>query len=146
MGTGEPFAAVTADVAETEALGEKLAAHLHGGEVVSLTGEMGAGKTAFCRGLARGLGCVDEVSSPTYALVNYYRGPLPLAHMDAWRMEGEDDLEASGFYEFLACGAVVAMEWGARVKAFLPPGGVAVSMEILAENKRRIEIAGVRDF
>ena len=138
MGTGEPFVAVTAGVAETEALGERLAAHLHGGEVVSLTGEMGAGKTAFCRGLARGLGCVDEASSPTYALVNYYRGPLPLAHMDAWRMEGEDDLEASGLYEFLADGAVVAREWGARVKAFLPPGGVAVSMEISYSKSRLI--------
>ena len=146
MGTGEPFVTITACAAETEALGARLAARLHGGEVVSLTGEMGAGKTAFCRGLARGLGCVDEASSPTYALVNYYRGPRPLAHMDAWRMDGEDDLEASGFYEFLAEGAVVALEWGARVKDFLPPGGVAVGIEILAENERRIEIAGVQDF
>ena len=96
---------------ETVALGERLAQHLAPGALIAFTGGLGAGKTAFCEGLAKGLGCTDPVSSPTFAIVNYYRGPRPFAHFDLYRISTENDLCAAGFYDYLDEGAVVAAEW-----------------------------------
>ena len=84
---------------ETVALGRKLAAVLPDGALSAFTGGLGAGKTAFCEGLAEGLGCTDPVSSPTFAIVNYYRGPRPLAHFALYRISTEDALCAAGFYD-----------------------------------------------
>ena len=75
--------------AETVALGRRLAGRLAPGTLVAFTGGLGAGKTAFCQGLAEGLGCTDPVSSPTFAIANYYRGPRPLAHFDLYRIHTE---------------------------------------------------------
>ena len=93
------------------ALGREFAKTLPGGALIAFTGGLGAGKTAFCQGLAEGLGCTDPVSSPTFAIVNYYRGPRPLAHFDLYRIHTENDLAAAGFYDYLDMGAVVACEW-----------------------------------
>ncbi len=134
---------VTSTPRETEALGEKTAAAVRGGTVIALQGGLGAGKTTFCRGLARGLGCTDEVSSPTYAIVNLYRGRVPLAHMDAWRITSADDLEAAGYYDFLDQGAVVAIEWSEKVAAFLPPNHVTVAIVDMEGGKRGITITGL---
>ena len=102
---------ITHSRAETVALGEKMAAVLPAGSLVAFTGGLGAGKTAFCEGLAKGLGCLDPVSSPTFAIVNYYRGPRPLAHFDLYRISTEEDLAGAGFYDYLVEGGVVAAEW-----------------------------------
>ena len=96
---------------ETVALGRRLAAELAPGSLIAFTGGLGAGKTAFCQGIAEGLGCTDPVSSPTFAIVNYYRGPRPFAHFDLYRIHTENDLAAAGFYDYLDMGAVVACEW-----------------------------------
>lgn len=96
---------------ETVALGRRLAAELTPGSLIAFTGGLGAGKTAFCQGIAEGLGCTDPVSSPTFAIVNYYRGPRPFAHFDLYRIHTEPDLSAAGFYDYLDMGAVVAAEW-----------------------------------
>ena len=128
--------------AQTEALGEVLAAGLQGGELLAFTGGLGAGKTTFCRGLAKGLGCTDPVASPTFAIVNYYRGPTPLAHFDAYRITGPDDLEAAGFFECLAGGAVVAVEWSEAAAAWLPAADVLVDMYTLPDDRRKITIEG----
>ena len=96
---------------ETVALGAQVAQHLAPGALIAFTGGLGAGKTAFCEGIARGLGCTDPVSSPTFAIVNYYRGPRPFAHFDLYRISTENDLCAAGFYDYLDEGAVVAAEW-----------------------------------
>ena len=96
---------------ETVALGRRLAAELAPGSLIAFTGGLGAGKTAFCQGIAEGLGCTDPVSSPTFAIVNYYRGPRPFAHFDLYRIHTEADLSAAGFYDYLDMGAVVAAEW-----------------------------------
>ena len=77
---------------ETEAVGRKLAAQLQPGDVLAYYGDLGAGKTAFCQGIAEGLGCTDPVSSPTFAIVNYYRGPRPFAHFDLYRIHTEGDV------------------------------------------------------
>ncbi|MDR2753782.1 MAG: tRNA (adenosine(37)-N6)-threonylcarbamoyltransferase complex ATPase subunit type 1 TsaE [Oscillospiraceae bacterium] len=105
---------------ETEALGEALAHRLAPGEVVALFGGLGAGKTAFVRGLAAGLGCTGEVSSPTYALVHEYPGKLPLAHFDMYRIEGWDALESTGWYAYLEGAYVLAVEWSEHIAAALP--------------------------
>ena len=104
---------------ETVALGRALAKELPAGALVAFTGGLGAGKTAFCQGLAEGLGCTDPVSSPTFAIVNYDRGPRPLAHFDLYRIHSEGDLAAAGFYDYLDQGAVVACEWSENCAALL---------------------------
>ena len=105
---------------ETVALGRRLAAELTPGSLIAFTGGLGAGKTAFCQGIAEGLGCTDPVSSPTFAIVNYYRGPRPFAHFDLYRIHTEPDLSAAGFYDYLDMGAVVAAEWSENCADLLP--------------------------
>ena len=85
---------------ETVALGRKLAAVLPDGALIAFTGGLGAGKTAFCEGLAEGLGCTDPVSSPTFAIVNYYRGPRPLAHFDLYRISTIVQFSCQHFFSF----------------------------------------------
>lgn len=130
--------------AETVALGQRLAVRLTPGSLVSFTGGLGAGKTAFTVGIAKGLGCTDPVSSPTFAIVNYYRGPRPLAHFDLYRISTEEDLNAAGFYDFLDQGAIVVTEWSenfAHLLALEHP--ITVAIERTGENSRRITIEGV---
>lgn len=128
---------------ETAALGARLAAVLPPGGLVLFTGGLGAGKTAFCEGLARGLGCTDAVSSPTFAIVNYYRGPRPMAHFDLYRVSTREDLETSGFYDYLDEGAVVAAEWSENVAAILADEpAVRVEIAHLGGDRRRITIEG----
>ena len=134
---------ITHSRGETAALGRRLAAVLENGRVVAFTGGLGAGKTAFCEGLAASLGCTDPVSSPTFAIVNYYRGPRPLAHFDLYRIHAQSDLEAAGFYDYLDQGAVVAVEWSehfADLLALEQP--VRVDIQRLDDTTRRITIEG----
>ena len=129
---------------ETVELGRRLAARLAPGSLVCFTGGLGAGKTAFTEGLAQGLGCTDPVSSPTFAIVNYYRGPRPLAHFDLYRIASEEDLNAAGFYDYLDQGAVVAAEWSenfAQLLALEHP--IQVDIQPLGPTQRRIAIEGV---
>lgn len=129
---------------ETVELGRRLAERLAPGSLVCFTGGLGAGKTAFTEGLAQGLGCTDPVSSPTFAIVNYYRGPRPLAHFDLYRIASEEDLNAAGFYDYLDQGAVVAAEWSenfAQLLALERP--IQVDIQPLGPTQRRIAIEGV---
>lgn len=101
---------------ETEALGETLARRLGPGDVVAYRGDLGAGKTAFTRGLAQGLGIVDRVTSPTFTIVNEYEGGrLPLFHFDMYRLGSSDELFDIGWEEYLARGGVCAVEWSENV-------------------------------
>lgn len=135
---------ITHSRAETVALGKRLAAVLQPGCVVAFTGGLGAGKTAFTEGLAAGLGCTDPVSSPTFAIVNYYRGRRPLAHFDLYRISTQNDLEAAGFYDYLDQGAIVAAEWSENFAALLAlEDPVRVDIQRVDENTRRIVIEGV---
>ena len=102
--------------AETEAVGETLAAALGPGAVVAFTGDLGAGKTAFVRGLARGLGINERVTSPTFTIVNEYEGGrLPLFHFDMYRLSSSDELFDIGWEDYLARGGVCAVEWSENV-------------------------------
>ena len=129
---------------ETEALGETLARRLGPGDVVAYRGDLGAGKTAFTRGLARGLGCTGRVTSPTFTVVNEYEGRLPLFHFDLSRLEGEDALYDVGWEDYLDRGGVCAVEWSERAEAALPRETVWVSIRRCAESGdwRRITIEG----
>ncbi|WP_418973335.1 tRNA (adenosine(37)-N6)-threonylcarbamoyltransferase complex ATPase subunit type 1 TsaE [Allofournierella sp.] len=136
---------ITHSRAETVALGRRLAAALPPGTLVCFTGGLGAGKTAFTEGLAAGLGCADPVSSPTFAIVNYYRGPRPLAHFDLYRLSSEEDLLAAGLYDYLDEGAVVAAEWSENFSALLAAEHpVTVDLRPLSGQTRQITIEGVQ--
>lgn len=124
-------------------LAARLAQTLAPGTLVLFSGGLGAGKTAFCEGLARGLGCTDEVSSPTFSIVNVYRGKQPLAHFDLYRIHTREDLMTAGFYDYLDEGMVVAAEWSENfTQLFEDEEAVRVHMEYLGEDERRITVEG----
>jgi tRNA threonylcarbamoyladenosine biosynthesis protein TsaE len=132
----------TTSVAGTLALGEELGQRLKQGDCVSLVGNLGAGKTALVRGIARGLGVTDArmVSSPTFVLVQEYAGRLPIYHIDLYRLhDAPAELEAMGLDEMLADG-VVLIEWADRAAKALPSRRWNVSLEIAGARSRRITI------
>ena len=134
---------ITCSVAETEAAAAALAKELRPGDLLAFIGGMGAGKTAFVRGLAAGLGVRGEVSSPTYAIVNEYRGNPPLYHFDMYRVTSEEDLYTTGFYDYLESGnAVLAVEWSENITEFLPKDTIYITIVPLSETDRQIQIRG----
>lgn len=120
---------ITRNASETRELGKALARKLRPGDVLLLVGELGAGKTSFAQGLARGLGVRERVTSPTFALVREYAGRLPLIHLDAYRLEGPLDLYEIGVEEYLDGNGVLVVEWGDRVKGFFEPPYLEVKFE-----------------
>lgn len=133
---------ITNSPAETEALGQALAMALKPGTVVAYRGGLGAGKTAFTRGLARGLGVTDSVTSPTYTIVNeYLSGRMPLFHFDMYRLSSADDLFDIGWEDYLERGGVCAVEWSENVDEAMEMA-VYVTIERLDEDRRRITIEG----
>ena len=124
---------------ETEALGARLARALEPGAVVAFTGDLGAGKTAFVRGLARGLGIRDRVTSPTFTIVNEYEGGrLPLFHFDLYRLGCADELFDIGWEDYLARGGVCAVEWSERMEELLEPGTIRVDLRRGEDEDRRV--------
>ena len=131
---------------ETEQLGQALAALLVPGDIIAYRGDLGAGKTAFTRGLARGLGCREPVTSPTYTIVNeYLSGRLPLFHFDMYRLASSDDLWSIGWEDYLDRGGVCAVEWSENV-ADAMEGALWVTVESLGGDSRRITLEGEKDL
>ena len=127
---------------ETEALGQRLAALLRPGDVVAFWGDLGAGKTAFTRGLARGLGITEVVTSPTYTLVNeYLSGRMPLFHFDMYRLTASDDLFDIGWEDYLTRGGICAVEWSENVADALE-GAIRVSIRRVSDTDREITLEG----
>ena len=131
---------------ETEQFGEEVAKSLHGGDVLAFTGSLGMGKTAFTRGLARGLGCRGRVTSPTFTIVNEYDGKTPLFHFDMYRLGSSDELFDIGWDDYLARGGVCAVEWSERVSDALPDDTIYVDIARgeESENTRTITVTGGR--
>ena len=128
---------------ETEQLGEQLGRTLRPGSVVAYRGDLGMGKTAFTRGLARGLGCTCRVTSPTFTIVNEYSGALPLFHFDMYRLDSSDELFDIGWEDYLSRGGVCAVEWSERVEDALPEDTLWVSLARgNGENDRIITVTG----
>ena len=131
---------------ETEAIGAALGAQLRPGTVLAYRGDLGAGKTAFTRGLARGLGCREIVTSPTYTIVNeYLGGRLPLFHFDMYRLKSSDDLWDIGWEDYLDRGGICAVEWSENV-ADAMEDAIYITIEKLGEDSRRITIEGGEEF
>ncbi len=131
--------------AETEALGEALAKKLSPGAVVAYRGDLGAGKTACTRGLARGLGCAGPVTSPTFTVVNEYEGPIPLFHFDLYRLGEPEELFDIGWEDYLGRGGVCAVEWSEGFRSELPEDTITVKLARHPENEdwREITVEGV---
>ena len=137
---------ITNSPEETEQIGERLAKTLTPGTVLAYRGDLGAGKTAFTRGLARGLGYSDPVTSPTYTIVNeYLGGRLPLFHFDMYRLQSDDDLWDIGWEDYLDRGGVCAVEWSENVPEAMA-GALTVNIEKLGDTTRRITIEGGREY
>ena len=133
---------ITNSPEETEEVGQALGRVLTPGTVLAYTGDLGAGKTAFTRGLARGLGAAEAVTSPTYTIVNeYLSGRMPLFHFDMYRLRCADDLWDIGWEDYLDRGGVCAVEWSENVEAAMD-GAIRVCIEKTGENTRRIIIEG----
>ncbi|MCD8006329.1 MAG: tRNA (adenosine(37)-N6)-threonylcarbamoyltransferase complex ATPase subunit type 1 TsaE [Oscillospiraceae bacterium] len=133
---------------ETISLGEVVGELLHSGDVVAFRGGLGAGKTTFTHGLAVGLGLRDDVSSPTFAIVNEYSEPrkTPLYHFDMYRIADADELESIGFYDYLDSDAVLAIEWSENIANELPASTTVISFEVMGESFRKITIIGDERF
>ncbi len=125
---------------QTELIACELAKTLLAGDVVALRGGMGAGKTAFVRGLAKGLTVTGEVASPTFALVHEHEGRIPLYHFDMYRVTTMDDLYSTGFFDYLDSGAVLAVEWSENIEAALPRKRVVVTLTPISDTEREIVI------
>lgn len=129
---------------ETENFAAELAKKISGGTVVALYGGLGMGKTAFTRGLARGLGNKSNVSSPTFALVNDYGGNPQLVHFDMYKVESWEDLYSSGFFDYLDMGAILCTEWSENIENALPENTVRVRIEKgEKDNERTITVEGI---
>ena len=133
---------ITNSPAETEAVGAVLGKILPAGTVIAYRGDLGAGKTAFTRGLARGLGCTDLVTSPTYTIVNeYLGGRIPLFHFDMYRLRSSDDLWDIGWEDYLDRSGICAVEWSENVADALEDP-LSITIEKLGEETRCITIEG----
>ena len=133
---------ITNSPAETEAIGAALGNILPAGTVIAYRGDLGAGKTAFTRGLARGLGCRELVTSPTYTIVNeYLGGRCPLFHFDMYRLRSSDDLWDIGWEDYLDRGGICAVEWSENVADALEEP-LQITIEKTGEESRRITIEG----
>lgn len=133
---------------DTINLARKIGQSLKGTELIFLSGELGAGKTAFVRGLAAGLGVEDEslVCSPSFTLVNVYTGRVPLYHVDLYRLEGEEEIEELGLEDYLGEG-VVAVEWAEKMgRVFCEIKRLEVLFEVMDQDKRKIIIKGLENF
>ena len=132
---------------ETIKLGEKIGALLKGGDVIAYSGGLGAGKTTITRGISIGLGLGDEVTSPTFSLVNEYVGnSLTLYHFDMYRITSPDDLETTGFYDYMDGDSVLAIEWSENIESELPKSAIRIQIERIDESTREIIIDGDERF
>jgi tRNA threonylcarbamoyladenosine biosynthesis protein TsaE len=141
--TKETFASRSPE--DTQAIGERLGARLEAGDVVACIGELGAGKTCFLQGLARGLGVQADVTSPTFVLINQYRGRLPVYHVDAYRTESLTELVDQGVEELFHGDGVVVVEWANKLLPLLPPHAITVTITGLGDEPRQIAIEGPRE-
>ncbi|MFD2924489.1 tRNA (adenosine(37)-N6)-threonylcarbamoyltransferase complex ATPase subunit type 1 TsaE [Halobacillus naozhouensis] len=128
----------TASEGETILFSEKLAEYLTPGDVLTLEGDLGAGKTTFTKGLAKGLGVTRTVNSPTFTIIKEYMGRIPLYHMDVYRLEDSD--EDLGFEEFFEGDGVTVVEWSQFIKEYLPDERLDITIEYLSETERKIKL------
>lgn len=140
------YVVISESESDTFKLGEKVAKQLKKGDVVALSGDLGTGKTAFVKGLARGFGIEEYITSPTFTLVQSYKGPeFNLHHFDVYRISDEDELFETGYEEYLYQGDICVIEWADLITNLIPPQAIWINFERVAncENKRRITVKGL---
>ena len=139
---------ITDSPAETIALGGRIGAKLKAGDVIAFRGDLGAGKTTMTRGIAQGMGLPDDVTSPTFALMNEYReeGVTPLAHFDMYRIGSSEELDAVGFYDRLDEGCVLAVEWSENIDDALPDNTIVIELSRVSDDRREITVIGDERF
>lgn len=131
---------------ETENIAYQIGLKIKPNTIIAMFGGMGMGKTCFVRGLARGMGISDDVSSPTFSIINEYRGKHMLYHFDMYRIENWNDLYSTGFFDYIDSGAVIAVEWSENIVNALPDDAIKVCFEKGEnENERIIKIEGWQD-
>jgi len=140
-----PASIISLSEDETFALGKRLAPMLGKGDVVALRGPLGAGKTCFTKGIARGLGIEEELTSPSYAIISEYEcfilnEKIPVYHIDAYRLRGEDDFSALGGEEIVFGNGICIIEWSERILNSIPPQAYRIDFEIIEDNKRSIKL------
>lgn len=139
--------ALTHSPEETIEFGKKIGSLLKGGDIIAYKGDLGAGKTTFTRGVAIGMGLPDEVCSPTFALVNEYRGrDITLYHFDMYRISGAEALETTGFYDYMSEDSVIAAEWSENIQDCLPENIITITITAKGENERSITVKGDERF
>jgi len=141
----EIFQYISNDEEETILLGEKIGELLEPGQIILLSGELGAGKTILVQGICNGLGVDEDVTSPTYTLINEYEGELTVYHMDLYRLEDEEDLYDVGVEDYLDTERIVLIEWPDLVYDLLPPDFVYIRLVVLDDNTRKITIEAEGD-
>lgn len=127
---------------ETEAVGEEFGRSVKDGTVIAMYGDLGAGKTAFVRGMARGMGITERVSSPTFTIVNEYLGERTLIHFDMYRLGSADELFDIGWEDYLARGAVCAVEWSENVEEAFYGDEIRLTIEKISDTSRKITVEG----
>lgn len=127
---------------ETEELGRKFGSSLRRGDLVSLVGSLGAGKTVFAKGIARALGISEAIVSPTFTLVQEYEGREKLYHLDLYRLSGEDEFESMGGEDFLYPDGITLIEWAEKIGEMMPSDAFTVTISILSDGTRDISIKG----
>ena len=123
---------------ETVALGKRIGSFLRGNDVIALNGTLGAGKTTLIQGMADGLDIKDYVTSPTFIMINEYKGVIPFYHIDLYRTENEKEVEALGIEEYFGRGGVCVIEWAERLGKLRPKDSEEIRIEIVSENEREI--------
>lgn len=134
---------ISESLEKTENIGKAIASKLSGTEIIALFGELGAGKTALTRGICQGLDVKDNVCSPTFAIVNEYRGKYKVYHFDMYRVNGIDDLSSTGYFDYLNTGILI-IEWSENIKEILPDDTIKVKIKYSeAENARVLILEGL---
>jgi len=130
---------------ETENFGEQISRILKPGSVIALQGCLGAGKTCLVKGIARGLGINEIITSPTYTIINEYNGNCPLYHIDAYRLAGDDDFRSTGAGEYIGSRGLTVIEWSERIPKSIPENSVKISIEITGTQNRVLHIEGMEN-
>ena len=136
------FEIISKSAEETKNIGKLIGGHLMPNDVLALFGELGAGKTVLVQGLAQGLGISDTPVSPSFVIVNEYRGKIPLFHIDLYRLSEGVEIEELGFEEYFSKDGVAVIEWAERGRELLPENSVNIEIEVLDEGRRKIKISG----
>ena len=128
---------------ETIRLGERIGRSLKAGDIVALHGDLGAGKTTLIQGIARGLGVKEWVTSPTFTIINEFKGRIDLYHVDLYRLDRIEDALEAGIEEYFEKGGATVIEWAEKIRPLLPKKTIEINIDIISENERKIYIKGL---